>query len=146
MSALTIPVTPRGADVGYMGILVQGQYNTIGGTASGAGNVISGNDRGGSFYAGVQLAIGTSTNTTRPATSFLGIDWPGANGEAIAGAVNAGVFISLYSSGNTIGGTTAAARNVISGNLNGVMMYRRLGRCRRGQLYRHGHDRYDHDR
>ena len=42
----------------FLGVLVQSGNNTIGGTALGAGNVISGNDRSGSLYAGVQLAIG----------------------------------------------------------------------------------------
>ena len=49
-----------GTHVGYMGVLVQGQYNTIGGTASGAGNVIAGNDRTGSFFAGDQLVFGNA--------------------------------------------------------------------------------------
>ncbi len=49
-----------GSGVGYMGVLVQGVDNTIGGTASGAGNVIAGSDRTGSFFAGDQLVLGNA--------------------------------------------------------------------------------------
>ncbi len=108
------------------GILVQGLDNTIGGTASGAGNVISGNDVSpttGGFFAGNQLLIGNvfgfETTGNLVEGNLIGL---GANGQVIAGATNGGVYIADDSSGNTIGGTTAAARNVISGNKVGVYL------------------------
>src|SRR5262249_1300179 len=51
----------------------------------------------------------------------------GVAGDLVQGNVlvhngGAGVSISLGASGNTIGGTTSAARNIISGNLYGVYL------------------------
>ena len=40
----------------------------------------------------------------------------GADGSTVVGNPDSGILIDRGSSGNTIGGTTAAARNVISGN------------------------------
>jgi hypothetical protein len=82
--------------------------NTVGGTASGAGNVISGNSDNG-------VAIedsGTSGNSVEG--NFIG-----TNAAATAAVPNGcGIFISLGASGNTIGGTAAGASNVLSGNSN----------------------------
>ena len=107
----------------YMGILVQGIDNTIGGTGSGAGNVISGNDETGSFFAGTQLAVGNAfdfdTTGNLVEGNLIGL---GANGQVIAGSTNGGVYLAAFSSGNTVGGTTPAARNVISGNQVGVYL------------------------
>jgi hypothetical protein len=81
----------------------------IGGTAPGAGNVISGNSQ-----YGVAL-----TNTTVTGAAIQGNDI-GTNAAGTAALGNGvGVYIS-GSSGNTVGGTAAAARNVISGNGTGV--------------------------
>ena len=44
--------------------------------------------------------------------------------------------------GNTIGGTTAAARNVISGNVNGIEMDGGSANSDPGQLHRHRHNRH----
>jgi CSLREA domain-containing protein len=78
--------------------------NTIGGTLAGAGNVISGNDNGiqilGSTTGGVSIQgnlIGTTAAGTAPIPNLRGIS-------------------IIDSAGSQIGGTTAAARNVISGN------------------------------
>ena len=86
---------------------------TIGGTSAGAGNVISGNTG-----AGIELD-GANTSTPGPVENvsiegnFIGTDITGtiarpngANGVTITGGSNL----------NTIGGSTAGARNVISGN------------------------------
>ncbi len=78
--------------------------NTIGGAVVGAGNVISGN----TSY-GVYLTAGSNT----VAGNVIGLNAAGT--AAIANSH--GVFISNVSN-NTIGGTTAAARNVISGNIS----------------------------
>ena len=77
---------------------------TVGGTAAGAGNLISGNDRD-----GVVFASPTSDNVVQG--NFVGTD---ATGMTALGNSSSGVF--LGGTGHTVGGTTASARNVISGN------------------------------
>ncbi|MGI8967641.1 MAG: hypothetical protein ACR2GA_00855, partial [Chloroflexota bacterium] len=81
--------------------------NTIGGTTTGARNVISG-DAG----AGVSLYLSTG-NTIEG--NYIGTDVTGAK----ALGNNLGVYAN-QSSGNTIGGSSSSARNVISGNSSGV--------------------------
>jgi CSLREA domain-containing protein len=78
--------------------------NTIGGTTAVKRNVISGNNRYGILISG---------NGNQVQGNYIGTK---ANGtEALANSVD-GVFIFPGSSTNTIGGTAAGARNVISGN------------------------------
>lgn len=87
-------------------ILDQATLNTIGGTVAGARNVISGNTA-----QGVAIAqAGTANNIV--AGNYIGLD---ATGQAALGNGGDGIEISLAGS-NTIGGTSPAARNVISGN------------------------------
>ncbi|MEP7285347.1 MAG: hypothetical protein ABI947_06235 [Chloroflexota bacterium] len=86
--------------------------NTIGGTASGAGNVISGNTSHGLIIQDVSstgnLVQGNYIGTNAAGTAALG-----------NGIISGGDGIQISDgSNNTIGGTTAAARNVISGNGN----------------------------
>ena len=78
--------------------------NTIGGTTPGARNIISGNDTRGVFIEG-----GTSNIVQG---NYIGTD---VNGTGDLGNTFNGVCVS-GGSDNTIGGTTAAARNIISGN------------------------------
>jgi CSLREA domain-containing protein len=89
---------------GNTGVFINGSSNTIGGTIAGAGNTISGNSGSGIF-------IGASATATAIQGNFIGTDNTGkiflANG--LAGIEVAGQNI-------TIGGTTTAAANVISGN------------------------------
>jgi hypothetical protein len=86
--------------------------NLIGGTAAGAGNVVSGN-----AVDGVQLTLGASGNLLQG--NFIGTN---VSGNAAVGNANCGVQINA-SFGNTIGGTSPGARNIISGNtLNGVLI------------------------
>lgn len=85
--------------------------NTIGGTVAGARNVISGNLTGIYIIAalggdGNNLVLGNYIGTTSAGNAALG----NGTGVRIAGLPN-----------NIIGGTAAAARNVISGNFNGVV-------------------------
>jgi CSLREA domain-containing protein len=80
--------------------------NTIGGTAAGAGNVISGNSG-----PGVQI-VQNGNNAVLVQGNIIGLNPAGTT--VIANSY--GVYIETPSSGSTIGGTTAAARNVISGN------------------------------
>ncbi len=93
------------------GVVVMGDRNIVGGTAPAAGNLVSGND-----LAGVLLSVGATENLVQG--NFIGTDVTGTaplrNGET-------GVTIDASSS-NTIGGLTAAARNIISVNPTGVLI------------------------
>lgn len=88
---------------GMRGIVLNGDTNTVGGTATGAGNVISGN-------GGRGIVIAGSSNVFQG--NIVGLD---ASGNAIVHNGSNGVSLE-GGSGNVIGGSTAAARNVISGN------------------------------
>ena len=89
--------------------------NTIGGTAVGARNVISGNSGDGVQIIGGLLATGNEVQG-----NFIGTD---VTGNAALGNSGEGVEIS-NAEGNTIGGTVSAARNVISGNSgDGVVIF-----------------------
>src|SRR5262249_48605631 len=77
--------------------------NTIGGTAPGARNVISGN--GGA-------ALGDSGN----GNTLIQGNYIGTNVSGTAALGNAGVGVDMAAANATIGGTTAAAGNLISGN------------------------------
>ena len=88
--------------------------NTIGGIAPFAGNVISSNTRNGVNVAGA----GTSGNLV--AGNHIGTNAPGT--AALANGFS-GVQIATGANGNTIGGTTAEALNLISGNtLHGIIL------------------------
>lgn len=80
--------------------------NTIGGTTTTARNVISGN--GGQ---GVGLEFNNHNNVIK--ANFIGTN---AAGTAALGNSQGGVLLLSNCSSNTIGGSTAAERNVISGN------------------------------
>ena len=87
-------------------IVAGASSNTIGGTGN-AGNLLSGNSNG----AGVEIAgAGTAGNVV--AGNQIGTNRAGnlplANG--------AGVVVSAGASSNTVGGSSAGTRNVISGN------------------------------
>jgi hypothetical protein len=85
--------------------------NTIGGTATGDGNVISGNN------TGVRLTgAGATGNLVQG--NFIGTDRQGTTAVRNTGD---GVLIVLGASNNAIGGTVGGAANVIADNLgNGV--------------------------
>jgi parallel beta-helix repeat protein len=85
-----------------------GSDNTIGGTAAGAGNVISGNGGFGIVIFGPHG--GASGNLVQG--NLVGTD---VSGTQAIGNAGDGVVLSSASD-NTVGGTTPAARNVISGN------------------------------
>ncbi len=90
----------------FSGVTVDGVAgNTIGGTTAGAGNVISGNSQNGVYL----VDAGGGFNVVQG--NFIGTDVSGTI--ALANAA-AGVRIEVP--GNLVGGTIAAARNLISGN------------------------------
>jgi large repetitive protein len=96
----------------FDGVLLSGSGNTVGGTATGAGNLISGNGR-----AGVSDGRwSTSTGSNLIEGNLIGTDSSGT-----VALANHEDGIDLGTNGDTIGGTTAAARNVISANaLDGI--------------------------
>ncbi len=84
--------------------------NLVGGTAPGAGNVISGNAvNNADLGAGVTIERRSTNNTVQG--NYVGTDATGTR--AILN--NAGVYMDT-STGNLVGGTTVAARNIVSGN------------------------------
>jgi titin len=98
----------------------QSDDNTIGGTTAGAGNLISGNSAFGI------VIDGTGDDSTDQETTgnvvegnLIGTD---VTGTKALGDGNAGVFIDSGAEDNTIGGTDAGARNVISG-IGGAGVY-----------------------
>lgn len=92
--------------------------NLIGGTAPGAGNLVSGNRANGA--RGIVIA-GPGIATTRNVVqgNLIGTDPSGTRGVPNS----TGVLINGGASGNTVGGTTPGAGNVISGNdQNGILI------------------------
>ncbi len=101
----------------FYGVTIDGANNNIiGGTTAAARNIISGN---GSI--GIQLLHAATGN------QVLG-NYIGLNAAGTSPLSNSDSGISLYEAdGNTIGGTTAGARNVISGNGRGIVISRHSG-------------------
>ncbi|MEO8434725.1 MAG: CSLREA domain-containing protein [Pyrinomonadaceae bacterium] len=97
------------ADLGNSGNGVQlfraAAATTIGGTVAGAGNIISGNDNSGIGF--------DATSGVLVQGNFIGTDLTGA---VDLGNSQMGVQLPAGNPSNTVGGTTAAARNVVSGN------------------------------
>ncbi|MFO1277688.1 MAG: DUF4347 domain-containing protein, partial [Sphaerotilus natans] len=93
------------------GILVESAGNTLGGTGSGQGNVIAATVN----YDGIMLGSGASG--TLVAGNTLGLN---AAGTAALGNARAGLRVE--SSGNTLGGTGSSARNIVSGNGDGIVL------------------------
>src|SRR2546422_271493 len=100
------------------GIAINGGSATIGGTTSGAGNVIGGNldiDLGGPAEKGFGIYLHGGVGSLVQG-NFIG-------NVAGAGALptDVGVFID-GAANNVIGGTSPAARNIISGSLTGIQL------------------------
>jgi len=83
----------------------------IGGTAAGAGNLISGNS--GVNQGGIVLSSGTGHKVQG---NTIGLSSSGAALPNGNGVTTAGVYVFNSTGSSTIGGTTAGAANVISGN------------------------------
>lgn len=81
------------------GVATQSSSNTIGGTTAAARNIISGN-----LFA---VTLGGSDNVVQG--NFIGTDVMGTK------TLSNFISVSIAGGNNTIGGTTAAARNLISG-------------------------------
>ena len=96
----------RGNSVGVL--IGQAQRNTVGGTAPGAGNLISGN------LEGVTIVDATATDNV-VIGNYIGTDVTGTS------AIPNDVGVLLLAPNNRLGGQAVEARNVISGNrFNGV--------------------------
>ncbi len=92
-----------GALANSVGIEVSGSNNTIGGTASGTLNLISGNTADGVLIDGGASGVAVQGN-------YIGTN---ASGSA---ALGNSIGIAVSDSNNTIGGIISGARNIISGN------------------------------
>lgn len=90
---------------GNFGIGIGGANNTVGGTAAGAGNVISGNGS-----VGVAITFGSTGNTVQG--NRIGTDPSGT--QSVCGHSTAGIEVS--GGGNAIGGAQAGAANLIAFN------------------------------
>ncbi len=88
-------------------VVFEAPNNLIGGTAAGAGNVISGNGRYGVYIKGAGSTSNIPIQGNRIGTN--------AAGTADLGNLSSGIWVTS-TNGIQIGGTTATARNVISGN------------------------------
>jgi parallel beta-helix repeat protein len=113
---------PNGVD----GVTVNGAPgNTIGGASAGAGNLISGNRQGGVSLNG----SGAANNLVQG--NYIGTD---VSGSLALGNAFSGVTM-LGSISNLIGGTSAAARNIVSANkLSGVFMTNSVGNLVQGNF------------
>jgi hypothetical protein len=97
---------------GQFGIYLTTPNNQVGGTASGAGNLISGNRSGVAITE--STATGNALQGNRIGTS--------ADGSSAVSNVRFGVTVA-NNTGNTVGGTEPGSGNVVSGNsLYGVLI------------------------
>ena len=98
---------------GFIGVEINGSGNIIGGPEAGAGNVISGN-----YLICKILIVGASTKNIVQG-NLIGTD---VGGTKTIGGLGSGIIIA-GAADNTIGGTGAASRNIISGNVSGVVIF-----------------------
>ena len=110
---------------GYAGVNISfGNNNVIGGTNALTRNVISGNG-----LSGVSIESNSVANVV--SGNFIGLDVTGTN--ALPNKLN-GISV-LQGTNNVIGGTTAGAGNVISGNTqNGVRLWGGIGTLVQGNF------------
>jgi hypothetical protein len=111
------------------GVEIVSSFNTIGGTAPGAGNLISGNGRGYVSPADGEIRIFYSMGNLIQG-NFLGTD---VTGTVALGDRSSGIFM-LGGTNNTVGGTAPGARNLISGNGNGIEMLSGIGNIIEGNF------------
>jgi CSLREA domain-containing protein len=102
---------PLGNGLGGVSLECSVTNTVVGGTAAGARNVISGNSNATNSAAGIFVSSTGSGNVIQG--NYIGTHPSGA------GAMGNFFGVNLEGAvGVTVGGTTAAARNLISGNLN----------------------------
>ena len=104
---------------GFDGVFLSAdaRNNTIGGTLAAARNLISGNVGDGVLIGG---APGQTASNNQIVGNFIGTNLTGT--AALANGAR-GIHIDQHSTGNTIGGDSGGARNIISGNnLDGVII------------------------
>ena len=101
----------------FDGAGLNGATITIGGTLPGTGNVIAGN--------GTNVDINDLTNGNQATDSLVQGNLIGTDATGTVGIANQGFGVSILNNPTNmlIGGTTPAARNIISGNLNGVYIF-----------------------
>jgi parallel beta-helix repeat protein len=97
-----------GNEVGI--VIIQGSANLIGGTVTGAGNLISSSN-----LSGIQILDNAKNNQVQG--NWIGVDVTGM--QALGNG--SGILID-GASNNVIGGAVMAARNLISGNQQGVQL------------------------
>ena len=116
------------ASANSQGVQVSGgaTSNIIGGTMAASRNIISGNTGTGVVITG----SGASSNVIEG--NYIGTDKTGT--QAVPNTI--GVWILAGASGNTVGGSTAAVRNVISGNSNTGVEFDAPGNTLQGELHR----------
>ena len=108
-------ITVSSVITGGNGITIETSNNTIGGLASGQGNILSSNGADGILIPELTPASNPENNNLIIG-NFIGTDVKGAIalGNGVSG-------VGVFSSNNTIGGPSLAARNLISGNgLDGI--------------------------
>lgn len=115
--------TPVGNGLDGVQIAGGAHDNSIGGSATGAGNVISANGR-----FGINI---TAASRNQVAGNLIGLT---GDGTTALGNRGNGVTIAAGSADNTIGGSTAGERNVISGNGGSGLVVNGAGTARNAIL------------
>ena len=105
-----------------IGLAVDGIRVTVGGTAAGAGNLISGNAQTG-LEVGYFGYIG-SPGDLDPTHNIIQGNRIGTDFSGTTALPNGGAGVVVASGGSTIGGTAAGAGNVISGNVGAGLAFR----------------------
>ena len=100
-----------GVGNGDTGINIQGANTVVGGTGANEGNVITNNGN-----EGINVT-GSSATGTIIQGNIIGLDPDGSTG---SGNDDVGIALLAGANNTTIGGTSAAARNVISKNVEGI--------------------------
>lgn len=119
-----IGVTPDGTTAAKnsdWGVLLDdgASDNTIGGTVAGEGNLIAGNGKTGYANIAIQQVKPNSVRImsgNRVIGNYIGVTPSGAAAIGGAGNPGNGVLLGTNAQSNTVGGSTAAERNVISGH------------------------------
>ena len=107
----TLDVNGSGLNLLQSGIVIRNgsSDNLVGGTSTGAGNVLSGNN-----HYGFEVQNSSSINNLLQG-NYIGVD---ASGLSALGNSDGGVSFSGAGTGNLFGGSAAGAGNVIAGNAN----------------------------